>query len=117
MANEWTLQSVDTSKVGQPPSVVFRIVDEGQAMEADPPGFHIRTDIVGDHLSHVVITSTATGEVFADVFSVDIEIPSLGEEWNSSRSSMVGELAAALYWSLWRGVEVKRLRALESEQG
>lgn len=110
--NAWTMESMDISGVGRAPFIRFRLNHDRSTIEADPPGGHIRIAALneGAERSRIVLTSTVTGEVFADIESRHVVAPSRGDDWNTATAHAT-EVAAALYWSMWR---MQQLQAQEA---
>lgn len=114
----WTMQSMDISAVGRAPSIDFELSKDCYEITASPPGGHIRiTAITEDgEVSRIVLTNTLTGEAFADIESTRVDALSVGEDWNTA-SAHATEIAAALYWSMWRMQQVKAIRPTTPTEG
>lgn len=97
------MKSVDTSGTGRAPFIEFEMGDDNTRITANPPGGSIAiTAIANDaDLSRVVLTNALTQEVFADIDVRYTPAP------NIDATANVCEIAAALYWSMWRMQQVK----------
>lgn len=106
----WTLESVDTSGLGRAPNVEYALSDDRSAITGEPPGGRIRiTALTQDaRRSRIELVNSLTGETFADVEATMVATPSVGDDWDNPLAYFA-ELAAALYWSMWRMQQVKAL--------
>lgn len=114
--NEWTMDAHDVSGLPLAPSVTFVLNEYGTGIVAEPPGGLIVLMLVGGIESRIVLTNTETGEVFADVLSKHCTAPSLGDEWNTITQHAC-EVAAALYWSMWRRQQIRKREATSTPKG
>jgi hypothetical protein len=106
--NEWTMESMDISGVGRAPFITFTLSEDKRMVRASPPGGYILiTAMRADgSLSRIELTNALTGEKFSDVDSRHVVAPSVGEDWNEPLHHAT-EIAAALYWSMWRMQQLK----------
>jgi hypothetical protein len=107
-AQSWTMESMDISGVGRAPFIEFTLSEDRREITAEPPGGCIVITALTDdgERSRVELINTLTGEVFARVESVHVDAPSVGPDWNTPTAHAT-ELAAALYWSMWRMQQLK----------
>lgn len=107
--NEWTLDSHDVSWLPQAPSITFRLSEDLSTITATPPGGILKLTAEKGDASRIVLTNAETGEVYADILSEHVLAASLGDAWNTVTQHAC-EVAAALYWSMWRRQQIRKMR-------
>lgn len=78
-------------------------------MTAEPPGAAIRIEAVDcakGFKSRIVLTDAQDGSVVADIDVRHLSSPGYPAQWGDP-ALYAGELACALYWSLWRMQQLK----------
>lgn len=104
--SEWTMDAHDVSAIPLAPSITFRMSEDLGTITATPPGGTIVLSAGPQDVSRIVLTNALTGEVFADILSTHVLAASLGDAWNTVTQHAC-EVAAALYWSMWRRQQIR----------
>lgn len=105
---KWTMESIDISRVGRAPSITFTMSEDRTTVSASPPGGEIVIRAVNEDgkRSRITLINAETLEVFATIESFHVVAPSVGDDWNEPLHHAT-EIAAALYWSMWRMQQTK----------
>jgi hypothetical protein len=102
---------LDVSRVPKAPDVTFILSVDRSTIRADPPGgsITISATAADGRTARIQVVNALTDETFADIESSHVLAPSIGDDWKTS-TGHVTEIAASLYWSMWRRQQVDAIK-------
>ena len=113
----FTIESVSTDGVDQPPNVEFVMAEHSRSFSATPDGARIEVfaeptpEGQTGRWSRIILIDTVRGFIAAEILVHHHEVPG-HPQWEDP-ALYAGETACALYWSMWRMQQVNARKAAQ----